>query len=43
MGVDLNYIGIEMGVTNPDDRTTSYVTFIGELLSVKVDGPNYIF
>tara|TARA_B100000212_G_C27383029_1_gene537979 strand:- start:3632 stop:4975 length:1344 start_codon:yes stop_codon:yes gene_type:complete len=31
MGVDLNYIGIEMGVTNPDDRTTSYgLHFIGE-------------
>tara|TARA_B100000902_G_C27322403_1_gene925637 strand:+ start:9747 stop:11090 length:1344 start_codon:yes stop_codon:yes gene_type:complete len=31
MGVDLNYIGIEMGVTNPDDRATSYgLHFIGE-------------
>lgn len=31
MGVDLNYIGIEMGVTNPGDRTTSYgLHFIGE-------------
>ncbi len=31
MGVDLNYIGIEMGVTNPDDRVTSYgLHFIGE-------------
>jgi len=31
MGVDLNYIGIEMGVTNPGDRTTSYALhFIGE-------------
>ena len=31
MGIDLNYIGIEMGVTNPGDRTTSYgLHFIGE-------------
>lgn len=31
MGIDLNYIGIEMGVSDPNDRTTSYgLHFIGE-------------
>lgn len=31
MGINLNYIGIEMGVLNPEDRITSYgIHFIGE-------------
>lgn len=31
MGIDLNYIGIEMGVSNPNDTLTAYgIHFIGE-------------